>query len=111
MPSIRLGLTAMALASMMGAAVAQTTSPTTPTTPATPAATPPAETTAPQQKPLLPGANSFTESQARDVMEKAGFQDVKELKKDEQGIWRGQASKSGQQVGVALDYRGNVVQQ
>jgi putative membrane protein len=63
------------------------------------------------QKPPLPGANSFTEGQARDRIAKAGFEDVQGLKKDDQGVWRGQAKKSGQQVSVALDYRGNVVQQ
>jgi hypothetical protein len=30
---------------------------------------------------------------------------------DNDGIWRGKAQKNGRQVGVALDYRGNVVQQ
>lgn len=112
MSTFRRGLTAIAFASMMGgAALAQTTAPS-PAPDARPAdqAAPPAEAR-PEQKPPLAGANSFTEAQARDRISKAGFQDVKELKKDEQGIWRGQASKSGQQVGVALDFRGNVVQQ
>jgi putative membrane protein len=63
------------------------------------------------EKPPLPGANSFTEEQARKRIAKEGFDDVQQLTKDEQGVWRGQAKKSGQQVSVALDYRGNVVQQ
>ncbi|MCO6416349.1 hypothetical protein JYK14_09235 [Siccirubricoccus sp. KC 17139] len=56
----------------------------------------------------VPGANSFTEGQARSRIEAAGFSDVSELRKDDQGIWRGRAMRSGQQVGVALDYQGNV---
>jgi hypothetical protein len=55
-----------------------------------------------------PGANSFTEGQARSRIEAAGFADVTGLAKDDQGIWRGRASRGGQQVGVALDYQGNV---
>jgi hypothetical protein len=54
------------------------------------------------------GANSFTEGQARGRIEAAGFADVTGLQKDDQGIWRGQAKRGGQQVGVALDYQGNV---
>lgn len=55
------------------------------------------------------GANSFTEGQAKSRIEAAGFTNVTDLKKDDQGVWRGQAQKSGQQVSVALDYQGNVV--
>ncbi len=47
------------------------------------------------EKPPLPGANSFTENQARERIAKAGFEDVQGLKKDDQGVWRGQAKKSG----------------
>ena len=54
------------------------------------------------------GANSFTESEARSRIEKQGFTNVGALKKDDDGIWRGRAMKSGQQVDVALDYQGNV---
>jgi hypothetical protein len=56
----------------------------------------------------VPGANSFTEGQARSRIEEAGFSNVSELRKDDQGIWRGRAMRGGQQVGVALDYQGNV---
>jgi hypothetical protein len=57
------------------------------------------------------GANSFTEGQARARMADAGFNDVQELRLDEQGVWRGRAMRNGQQTGVALDYQGNVVGQ
>jgi hypothetical protein len=55
------------------------------------------------------GANSFTEGQARARIGDAGFNDVQELRLDEQGIWRGRAMRNGQQTSVALDYQGNVV--
>lgn len=55
-----------------------------------------------------PGANSFTEGQARSRIEAAGFSDVSELQKDDQGIWRGRGMRNGQQTSVALDFQGNV---
>jgi len=59
----------------------------------------------------LPGANSFTEEQAKDRVTKAGFGNVSAMTKDDQGIWRGTAAKAGATVNVAVDYRGNVVSQ
>jgi putative membrane protein len=64
--------------------------------------------TQPANQRLVSGANSFTEAQAQDRMEKAGFTEVKGLTKDGQGIWRGTAMKSGKQVNVALDFQGNI---
>ena len=57
------------------------------------------------------GANSFTENQAKDRIQKAGFSEVKGLRKDDQGVWRGSAKKGGKQVNVSVDFRGNVVAQ
>lgn len=57
----------------------------------------------------VPGANSFTEGQARSRMGDAGFTDIQDLRLDDQGIWRGRALRGGQQTGVALDFQGNVV--
>ncbi len=67
--------------------------------------------TAPSTDPNAPlaGANSFTENQAKERMEKAGFTQVSGLKKDDNGIWRGSAMMGGAKTNVALDYRGNVV--
>jgi protein CpxP len=59
----------------------------------------------------VPGRNSFTMGQARRRIASAGFTNVKDLKKDDQGIWRGQATKDGASKSVALDYQGNVVGQ
>lgn len=57
----------------------------------------------------LPGANSFTESQARSRLESSGFTGVTNLKKDANGIWQGTATKDGKQQTVSLDYKGNIV--
>ncbi|TPL20997.1 DUF4142 domain-containing protein [Mesorhizobium sp. B2-4-9] len=57
----------------------------------------------------VPGANSFTEDQAKSAIEKAGYADVSALTKDDKGIWRGTASKDGKSTPIALDYQGNVV--
>ncbi len=54
------------------------------------------------------GANSFTEGQARDRIGNAGFTDVTQLAKDDDGVWRGKAKRGGKSVNVALDYKGNV---
>ena len=54
------------------------------------------------------GANSFTEGEAKSRIEARGFANVSELKKDDQGIWRGKAMRNGRSVDVALDFQGNV---
>jgi len=54
------------------------------------------------------GANSFTEDQARGRLAKAGYSNVSGLKKDDDGVWRGSATKAGKNVQVGLDYKGNV---
>jgi putative membrane protein len=59
----------------------------------------------------VPGANSFTEAQAKDRIQDAGYADVSALAKDDNGVWRGQATKDGKTVSVALDYQGNVTSQ
>src|SRR3712207_4110221 len=55
-----------------------------------------------------PGANSFTEGQARSRIEAQGFSNVTDLRKDDQGIWHGKATRNGQSVSVAIDYKGTV---
>jgi opacity protein-like surface antigen len=54
------------------------------------------------------GRNSFTEGQAKSKIEGAGFSNVTELKKDDNGIWRGKASKGGSTSSVSVDFQGNV---
>ena len=54
------------------------------------------------------GRNSFTEGQAKSKIEDAGFTNVTELKKDDNGVWRGKASKGGSVASVSVDFQGNV---
>lgn len=54
------------------------------------------------------GANSFTEGEARSRIQARGYSNVGSLTKDKDGIWRGTATKDGQQVAVSVDYQGNV---
>ena len=60
---------------------------------------------------LEKGANSFTEGQVRSRLDQAGMKDARDLKKDGDGIWRGQAMRDGKSVTVGLDYKGNVAVQ
>ena len=74
--------------------------------------TTPAVSTSGENNPGAPvaGKNSFTEAQAKSRIEKAGFSDVMGLKLDDQGVWRSTAKKDGKDVGVSLDFQGNVTQ-
>jgi putative membrane protein len=64
---------------------------------------------APEPGAPLKGANSFTESQAKDRAMAAGLTSVSSFNKDGDGIWRGNAMKDGKAVKVAVDFKGNVV--
>ena len=72
-----------------------------------------ADTYAPRQADSgapLKGANSFTEGQAKDrAIAHGGVDSVSDLKKDDDGIWRGTGNQSGKSVQIAVDYKGNVV--
>ena len=59
----------------------------------------------------VPGANSFTEGQAKSKIEANGYTNVSSLKKDDNGVWTGSATKGNQKVNVKLDFQGNVVTQ
>ena len=54
------------------------------------------------------GRNSFTEGQAQSKIEAAGYTKVSDLKKDDNGVWRGKASKGGSSMPVSVDFEGNV---
>jgi len=75
----------------------------TATTSPAPSPIAPADANAP-----LPGANSFTEGQAKSRLEANGYSAITELKKDEQGVWRGTATHDGKSTAVSVDYRGNI---
>ena len=55
-----------------------------------------------------PGANSFTEGEARQHILHAGYKSVSNLTKDKNGLWQGVADRGSGYVNVALDYKGTV---
>ena len=57
-----------------------------------------------------PGANSFTQGQARQHILNSGYSDVSGLTKGQDGVWRGMATHNGAQVNVAMDFKGNVTE-
>lgn len=61
-----------------------------------------------QQGPLTPGANSFTEAQAREAIEKQGYTNVGALTQGTNGIWSASATHEGAQKTVSVDYKGVV---
>lgn len=107
---------AAVLLASSGLALAQNTAPTTA------AGNPPAAQSGTSSSPnpaptrsgdtgLQPGANSFTEGQARGRIEDHGYTDVKQLHKDQNSIWQAEAMKDGRRVRVGLDFRGNVAEE
>jgi hypothetical protein len=56
----------------------------------------------------LPGANSFTEGQAKSRLEANGYSQVGPLTKEADGVWKGSATHGGTKVNVTVDYRGNI---
>ena len=42
------------------------------------------------------------------AIEEAGYTKVTDLKKDDNGVWRGKASKGGSATAVSVDFQGNV---
>lgn len=115
---IRLGFATLAVISTLAtAAVAQSTNTqgagSSTAQPTNSGASNPAVTHKPADSPqttgtVEPGSNSFTEAQARSRIEAQGFRNVAELRKDDQGIWRGKAERDGKPVSVAIDYKGTV---
>ena len=58
---------------------------------------------------LTPAPDAFTEGQAREAIEKQGYAVSGALTLDGQGIWKGQASKSGgAATTVSVDHKGVV---
>ncbi|AQR62715.1 hypothetical protein BZG35_14455 [Brevundimonas sp. LM2] len=68
-------------------------------------------TETPQDAALTPGANSFTETQAREAIEKQGYTGVGTLSQNENGIWSAPATREGTETTVSVDYKGVVTAQ
>lgn len=60
---------------------------------------------------LEPGRKSFTEEQAKSRLQPMGYIDVRELKQDERGVWRGKAVFARQQGDFRVDDRGAITRQ
>ncbi len=58
---------------------------------------------------LTPGKANLSEADAQKRIEALGYSDVKDLKLDSDGIWRGTANASGGRKEVAIDPQGDVV--
>ncbi|MEN3930584.1 PepSY domain-containing protein [Microvirga sp. W0021] len=54
------------------------------------------------------GENSFTESQAKERFEQAGYTNVSGLRLNKDGIWEATAMEGVGQVKLKLDYQGNI---
>ena len=101
-----------------GWAMAQSTTPSNPQT--SPNAAPPSAGTSANPNAsstqgggagLEPGANSFTEGQARRRIEDHGYTNVGGLHKDQNSLWQAEAMKDGRRVRVGVDFRGNVAEE
>lgn len=64
-----------------------------------------------QQAALTPGANSFTEEQAREAIAKQGYTAIGTMSQNENGIWSAPATMAGVQSTVSVDYKGVVTAQ
>jgi putative membrane protein len=60
------------------------------------------------EKNLKPGANSFMESQARELLEQQGYSNVSSMMNDKNGIWHGKAIKNDKTFDVSVDYQGKI---
>jgi len=107
-------------AAMAFAQSAPATTPSTPpvTTPPPPGVQPPTggPNSLPTAEPAnvidrsgpVPGANSFTEAQARTRLRDHGYGQVSALIKGSDGIWRGSAIRNGSPVHVSVDFKGDI---
>ena len=57
---------------------------------------------------LLRVATASLKDKPKSKIEDAGYTNVTELKKDDNGVWRGKASKGGSATAVSVDFQGNV---
>lgn len=58
--------------------------------------------------PPPPDTAALTEGQARNRIEETGYTQVSDLRRDEQGLWHGRASRNGDPCEVSLDAQGNL---
>jgi len=73
-----------------------------------PAANEAIDTAATTETNVAAASNSFTEGQAKDHIEDAGYTGVNALTKTPEGLWIAKAMKDGKTFDVALDFKGAV---
>lgn len=54
------------------------------------------------------GANSFTQTQAKERITNAGYSSVDSLTKTSDGVWTCTALKQGRPINVMLDFKGDI---
>ena len=113
MKSATLFAAAIAVTALAGVAQAQTQTQGSTTAPAQNTMSAPdhnqaVATTSADTATAAHGSNSFTMRQARHRIMKHGFTKVKDLTKDDQGVWHGAAMQNGSAVKVWEDYKGSV---
>jgi hypothetical protein len=57
---------------------------------------------------MFAGAAAAQNPPAQSGLEDAGYSNVGDLKKDDNGVWRGKANKGGSSTNVSVDFQGNV---
>ena len=108
----------MARILMLGGLTASLAIPAIAQTQITPGATPDRLPSAPSQtrnddvivaaSVLEAGANSYTEGQFSSRLEANGFTAIGNMRKDDNGFWRGTATHGGTSGDVAMDFRGRI---
>jgi hypothetical protein len=58
--------------------------------------------------PPAPGANSFTEAQAKEHLRNAGYTNVTGMTQDSSGVWHGSAVKDSKTAPVSVDFKGDI---
>ena len=57
---------------------------------------------------VAPASNSFTQAEAADQLQKAGYTNVTGLAKTADGLWTAKATKDGKSSDVSLDFKGAI---
>ncbi len=58
--------------------------------------------------PLVSGGNSYTRAQVDNRLRAVGIVELRDVRKDDEGIWRGVGRFNGPDVEFGIDYRGSI---
>ncbi len=56
----------------------------------------------------VPGRNSFTRSQVQERLQNMGYENVNNLRLNENGVWQADTMRGGIRTPVQFDYQGNI---